>query len=364
MKFLIAPNAFKGTLTAQDAALEIQNAIKSHFPNAEFELQPIADGGDGTCTLLSESLNLETIQVAALNPIGQPVMGFFGFDRDGKKAYLDVSTASGIGHLNPTQLSPNLASTYGTGLILSKAIEIGASEIVLGLGGSATVDLGIGILLGLGILFLDEKGREITPFSPDYLSKIKHIQLPPRLPQIRFTLLCDVRNPLLGEMGAVHVFGPQKGVKAQELDSFEREIAAMVEMMGSKTRKPWVDQEGFGAAGGIAAGLSFFFPVQIQFGAEYFLALMKMKEKIKSADWVITGEGRYDRQSEKGKACFELLQLSKLLGKKTALITSGGEGADAGFDRIFKLPDLDFQSAEYKEKARENLRGLDFSGLK
>jgi glycerate 2-kinase len=358
MKFLIAPNAFKGTLTATEAADEIVLTLKKVYPDSPILLQPVADGGDGTCSLLIDSLNLQKVSLPTLDPIGKPVIGQFGLDTKNKKAYLDVSTASGIGLLDESQKDPGLASTYGTGQLINKAIELGAQEILLGLGGSATVDMGTGILSALGVQFLNDKGRIIPPFSNNYLRKISHIQLPPSLPKIKFTLLCDVRNQFFGQEGAVKVFGPQKGLRTDNLVEFEDDCQHVFNLFQGKNKKPWKDQEGFGAAGGIALGLDFFFPVKIEFGANYFFNLINLKEKLKDVDWVITGEGKYDSQSNQGKACFELLQLAKSMGKKIALITSGDEANNAGFDLLFQLPSINLNTIGFKEKALKNFKNL------
>lgn len=357
MKFLVAPNAFKGTISADLAAIIIADQIR-YFNDSECVIQPIADGGDGTCALLIHSLGLEKIQVLTLNAIGQPILGYFGWDSENKRAYLDVSTASGIGVLEVWQKKPELASTFGTGLIIRKAIDLGAKEIILGLGGSATVDLGIGILSALGILFLDDSGRELTVFSPNFLDKIKHIQITTIIPKVRFTCLCDVRNPFLGENGAIRIFGPQKGLELNEIQSFEYSCKTVLEFMIKKSKKEWTDQPGYGAAGGIATGLQFFFQTDIQFGADYFFELVNIGRKVENTDWVITGEGQYDSQSDQGKASFGLLQLSKKIGKKIALITSGEDGRNSGFDLVLELPKLDYSKKDFIEKARQNLGRL------
>lgn len=357
MRFLIAPNAFKGTISATDAA-KIIGAQLEQIQGAECQIQPVADGGDGTCGLLIDSLGLEKVFVPSLNAIGQPMMGYFGWAPNVHKAYIDVSTVSGIGSLDSRQRDPFIASTYGTGLLIRKAVEKGAKEIVLGLGGSATVDMGIGILGALGVLFLDEKGRELTVFSPKFLEALRHIQLTPNLPKVNFTCLCDVKNPFLGESGAVQVFGPQKGIPIDKLDWYEHNCKKILDLLITKTKKEWVDTTGYGAAGGIALGLDFFFPTEIKFGAAYFFDLVGIHGKIANSAWIITGEGQYDSQSDQGKASYGLLRLARSYGKKIALITSGQGGRNAGFDLVLELPSLDFSSVDYKEKARQNLDRL------
>ena len=354
MRYLVAPNAFKGTVPADEAAKLIASALGKKA-GAECLIQPVADGGDGTCALLIASLSLEKIHIMTLNAVGQPVQGYFGWDAVQKTAYVDLATASGIGVLEKHQKNPAVTSTYGTGILIRKALEQGAQEIVLGLGGSATVDLGMGILNALGLLFLDKNGREIPIFSPSYLDKVQHIQRTGSIPKIKFTCLCDVRNPFLGVNGAVPIFGPQKGIEPDQLDCFGKSCERILELFIKKSKNEWTDQPGFGAAGGVAMGLQFFFDTEIKFGANYFFEVVEMEEKVRQSDWIITGEGQYDAQSDEGKASFELLNLAKGNLKKIALITSGAGGRDSGFDVVLDLPALDFSAPDFKEKARQNL---------
>jgi len=364
MNILISPNAFKGTLSATEAGEIIENFLKKSRPEIQVRMIPIADGGDGTCELLTKALGLEQISSWTLDPFGRPIFGTFGWDVNSKKAFIDISTVSGIGLIGNEEKDPFVASSFGTGLLIQKAVVEGAEEIILGLGGSATIDLGVGILAALGMSFLNEKGRNLTPFSPDYLSRIRHIQRPPSLPKIRFTCLCDVRNTFFGSSGAIPVFGPQKGLSESEFYLYERICEKVIEMISSKVKSPFKDQSGFGAAGGIAIGLSAFFPLQIEFGASYFFEKVNLENEVRWADIVITGEGKFDSQSTEGKACFELLQLAKDQQIKLVLVTSGKEAFQAGFDEVLVLPDLDFSDSDYKTKARENLLRLLKSELK
>lgn len=351
MKVLIAPNALKGTLTAIEAGAIIHEFFQNEFPEIETQLVPIADGGDGTCFLLGEYQNLPQVKIWSLDSVGRSKLGFFYFDEENKAALIDVSTVSGLGDLEEELKSPYHTSTFGTGILIKKAIEYGAKEIVLGLGGSATVDLGLGILQGLGFTFLNQIGREINPFSDSLYREIRHIQLPLPFPDIRFRLLCDVKNQFFGPNGAIPVFGPQKGLKEGDFDQYESETSRLVKALYRKAKKEFIDQEGFGAAGGIAVGLAAFFPVQIEFGAPYFFERVQILESIKSSDLIITAEGKYDDQSKEGKACYELLQWSKYLEKRSVLISSGTEGNRAGFSQFIQLPNLDFQKEDIKSQA-------------
>jgi glycerate kinase len=336
----------------------LEKILGQEYPGATYLSQPVADGGDGTCELLIASLGLEKVFCNSLNAVGRPIPGFYGWEASTKTAYLDVSTCSGIAGLKLEERNPSLTSTYGTGILIQDAVKRGVRELVLGLGGSATVDVGAGILQAMGFLFLDANGREIAAFSPGFLKRSKHIQRSLKLPAISFSLLCDVKNPFFGTNGAVQVFGPQKGIKEDELKEMELITSDFVELLARKSKGLWMDQEGFGAAGGIALGLNQFFPSKLEFGAPYFFEKVGMSEKVAAADWIITGEGRYDRQSEAGKACYELLQLARKQGKKIALIASGKEGYNSGFDTVLELPALDFGQPDFKKKAREQFQGL------
>ncbi|QDH81000.1 glycerate kinase [Echinicola soli] len=358
MNILIAPNAFKGTISADRAAALIKETLDEHFHQANFQLCPIADGGDGTCFLLGKQLKLNEIPVIGLNAIGNIKQGSIFLNKSHKEALVDVSTLSGLDGLEAYEVNAKVTSSYGTGLLVLEAIRQGVDHIILGLGGSATVDMGTGILRAFGYLFLDAQGREIPMFSPGFLSKVAYIQRPPKRHSIRFTCLCDVDNTFFGNQGAVPVFGPQKGLKGDDQQAHEQAAERVFELMNAKGNRALKDQPGFGAAGGIALGLSAFFPVEIKQGAHYFFEQVGMEQKVRWADWVITGEGKFDHQSSSGKGSYELLQLAIKQGKKSILITSGGEkeGIKSGFDEVINLPGLNFSKRNVGKAAEKQLK--------
>jgi glycerate kinase len=355
MKWLVAPNAFKGTIEADRAAELIKNTIIASNPTHEVSVCPIADGGDGTCHLLSEILGLDRINAMACGPLGSPMAGFFSLDSPTNTAFVDVSTVSGIKWLKEFQKDPWICSSFGTGELVVKAIEHGAKEIVLGLGGSATVDMGTGILRALGFLFLDKNGREIPVFSPGFLSRVAHIQQTKTISNLKFTILCDVENTYFGDRGAIPVFGPQKGLKEEDFGKFEQASQKVFDLLQKKSTLDLTDEKGFGAAGGIALGLSAFFDTRLVSGAQYFFEKVKISDRIRDADIVITGEGRYDQQSDEGKGSHELLKLTNTLGKEIWLITSGKDARGSAFDRILELPHLDFASPDLIPQAEQSL---------
>ncbi|MCH7408390.1 glycerate kinase [Belliella sp. DSM 111904] len=355
MKILIAPNAFKGTISANRACEVIESVLDELMPSAKLISCPIADGGDGTCELLGKYLSLEKVNMMVLDALGRSKLSFFYWDGEKERAYIDVSSATGISGLSINQRDPFVASTYGTGMLISKAIEYGANEIVLGLGGSASIDLGLGILDALGFTFLDGYGRELVPFSDISLSQICHIQRPVYKYNVSFTFLCDVDHHFFGEAGGLYTFGPQKGLYENDFLIKEKHCKNALAQLSKKAHQQIHDQSGFGAAGGVAYGLSFFFPVNIQPGASWFFKKVSLEEKIMDVDLVITGEGRYDAQSSGGKGSFELVLLAKKHKKKTILITSGVEGIQDGFDDLIRLPPINFQALNFQDIAIQNL---------
>ena len=355
MKWLVSPNAFKGTIEADEAAEIIKNAIVERNPNDEVFCCPIADGGDGTCFLLSEILGLEKRNSMVTDALGRPIEGFFSWEGASKTAYLDVSTVSGIKWLREVEKDPWVSSTYGTGTLIKSAIKDGAEQVVIGLGGSATVDMGLGMLQALGLLFLDEKGREIRPYTPGLLLKIRHIQLPPKLPKVKFTFLCDVNNYFFGDNGAIPVFGPQKGLKREDMPRFGAACARVFRLMQDKSRQKLQDLPGYGAAGGIALGMAAFFDCELVSGATYFFQKVGIPKRVAWADRVVTGEGKFDTQSAQGKGSYELMKIAKQAKTPIWLISAGEEGKNAGFDRYIQLPELDFGEDEFELTAKENL---------
>ncbi|HSJ68871.1 MAG TPA: glycerate kinase [Anditalea sp.] len=339
MNILIAPNAFKGTMTAEEAAKIIREAISEIYPEYKYVLCPIADGGDGTSCLLAKALHLPLIYKMALNAVGRPILGYFAMSRDGTTAFMDVSTVSGIQHLKKEERDPFCAGTYGTGELIDAAVAEGAKEIVLGLGGTASIDMGIGILRGLGFSFLDEYGREIPMYSPSFLAKVRHIQKPIKKLPITFILLCDVQIPFFGDNGAIPIFGPQKGLAEDQIQSLEDDSSNFFKMLQTKSKEKLEDQPGFGAAGGIAVGLSAFFPTKMVNGSDYFFNKVQMDRQVQEADFIITGEGKYDTQSAEGKGSFKLMQLAQKYHKKIFLITSGNDPG-TGFHDVIYLPPL------------------------
>lgn len=358
MNILIAPNAFKGSLEADDAASIIGDILFSRDKAIGLDICPIADGGDGTCHLLGKALGLKRIQLYALDAIGRPYLGYYFLNEKEQTAYLDISTVSGLKSLRPFEINPLIASSYGTGEMIQDAISKNIKNFIIGLGGSASIDLGIGILRALGYLFLDNKGRELCMFAESFLQKVSFLQLPIKKSDLHFTFLCDVDNTFFGDLGAIPVFGPQKGLQEASQAHYLKDCIRMIDIFSKKAKTRIADKVGFGAAGGIAYGLSHFFHVDIKMGSKFFFEQVNMEDRVRHADMIITGEGRYDQQSASGKGSYELLLLAKKYQKKIILITSGTEGIQDGFDHVIQLPDLDFENHDFKKIAIENFKNI------
>lgn len=354
MRVLIAPNAYKGTLSAQEAAGIIAGCVEEFHPFASLHVLPIADGGDGTCDLLAEALQLEKIGMWTLDAFGRPIYAYFARDTRSKTLYVDCSSASGIRHLREEERHPFVASTFGTGSLILRGWQEGLTRVVLGLGGSASIDLGIGILQALGFSFLDINGRELLPFSDHLFEKTAYIQRGFFNHKLEFDCLCDVSNPFFGSTGAAAVFGPQKGLDSTRMPEYNAHAKQLIHLLYQKGGKPFADKPGYGAAGGIALGLAAFFETRLHVGASYFFEKVGLDQAVQQSDLILTGEGRFDGQSLGGKACFELLKVAKNYQKKIAIITSGDEVYNFDFDYVMKLPNLNFSDPDLAGIARKN----------
>jgi glycerate kinase len=304
MKVLAAPNAFKESLSSPEAARSIALGLKEGHPYIEVIEFPIGDGGDGTLEALSRVLPIELKRAFTLDPLSRRIAATFGLFTDGTKAYIEMAEASGLRRLKPSERNPLHATSLGTGILIESAVNEGVQEILLGTGGSATTDGGIGALAMLGIKFSNERGERVEPFSLN-LSEISSVTIEPhpkRLEDVRITILVDVLNPLLGPDGAARVYGPQKGASPEDVATLERGLESFARVVYEATGRDIGLIEGGGAAGGLPAGFHGLLGANIRNGAEAFLDLVEFDRALGGVDLVITGEGRLDDQSLFGKA--------------------------------------------------------------
>lgn len=315
MRILIAPNAFKNSLTAQAAALAIRTGLEQSRLDCTCECFPIADGGDGTGDLLMERFGGKSVETPVQDPLGKPITASFGLidvpataGQPSPTAIIELASASGLRLLPAGGLDPLRASTTGTGQLIKAALDKGARRVLLCIGGSATVDGGIGILSALGARFLDGKGAPLPPI-PERLSELKSIDLTGLSPnlskeKIEVIVLCDVNNTLLGPTGSATVFGPQKGATPAMVQQLDAALSHLRDIALATTGKDMAAVTYGGAAGGTAAGLYALLNAQLVNGADYFLQYTGFDIRLEKADLVITGEGSIDDQTLQGKGPF------------------------------------------------------------
>ncbi|QPK88949.1 glycerate kinase [Bacillus velezensis] len=303
MKIIIAPDSFKESMTSKEAADSIEKGFKAVFPDAEYTKIPAADGGEGTVQALTDATGGSIIKKTVTGPLGTPVNAAYGLLGDGRTAVIEMAEASGL-HLVPRHLrDPLNTTTRGTGELIADAASRGASEIIIGLGGSATNDGGTGMASALGVRFLNEEGQEIHDGGGALhtLASIDISGLSPDLKHIRFRAACDVENPLTGENGASYVFGPQKGASEKTKVVLDRNLYHFADVLRRQHDIEADTVKGAGAAGGLGAGLIAFLQAEIQSGIDVVLDTLSFSDQIRDADLVITGEGQIDGQTIFGK---------------------------------------------------------------
>lgn len=309
MNILIIPDKFKGSLSASEAADFIETGIMESGLSASMEKIPLADGGEGTAALLTQAHKACMRSAKTVDPLWREIIANYGFMEAEKKAFLDMASASGLGLLAPLERNPLVTTSFGTGRLLAACLEAGAQEIVLGIGGSATNDGGIGLAQALGVHFLDRNGNTILPVGGKLL-EIAHIELRGSVPvydQVKLTTLTDVNNKLFGPDGAARIFGPQKGGSPDMIDHLDAGLAHLAglikRLFGIEVNIP-----GAGAGGGLLASLMLLFHCKTQSGVDYVINTLEVEKKITQADLIITGEGKLDRQTLLGKAVFGIAQ--------------------------------------------------------
>lgn len=343
MKILIAPNAFKGSLTAKEAADAIELGLhQSELPCSTRKI-PIADGGDGSLPVIADHLKLKLLQATVSGPLGAPQQAQSGWSEIEKLAVIELAEASGIRLVSPSDLDPWKADTFGTGQLIRSALERGAEKIYLTLGGSATVDGGIGILKALDIEVLDAEGRSIPWPSIDNIEKARALDLKKAQALIgtaRIFVLCDVHNPLLGEQGAAAVFGPQKGLRSQDLSKMEAKLTHLAKLIYNTRKTDVAKVVGGGAAGGVSATLHGLFGAELISGGDQIMTWGGFYEALADVDLVITGEGRIDNQTAFGKGPGLVAKAAKSAGKRVVGLSGSVEEKAVlyqNFDAVFSV---------------------------
>lgn len=321
MKFIVCPDKFKGSLNAREVCNAIKEGVLRVFPDAGVQSYPMADGGEGTCGLLTELHHGRVVRMEVSGPLFTPVVAHYGISGNGDIAFIEMAEASGLTLLTPSERDPLLATTFGTGELIADAIRRKVKTIVLGLGGSATNDAGIGMAAALGFSFLDAAGKPLKPIGENLIRihQVETRDVNPGLKNTSVVALCDVTNPLFGPEGAAFVYGPQKGgaeSQLQLLDAGLRNFARVVNNLFMMS----VDFPGAGAAGGLGAGARVFLGARVKQGVKYLMESCDLASKISDADVVITGEGKIDEQTFSGKVVSEILNLAQAVAKPVVVV--------------------------------------------
>jgi len=304
MKVVISPDSYKGTLSAIEVANAMHAGILDVNQSIETVILPVADGGEGTLESLVVSTNGRYISQYVLDPLGRVIEAKYGVLDDNETCVIEMAQASGIMLLQDGEKNPELASTYGTGQLIKAALDEGFRKFIIGIGGSATNDAGVGMLKALGLQFKKEDGTLISDGVSSLLdlASIDVSQLDPRIAEATFIIACDVDNPLIGESGATAIFGPQKGVKKHQIAYFDSCIKQFADIVEKQFNIRLHDYKGAGAAGGLGGALIAFLNGSFHVGIEIVIEAVQLKKHLEGAEFVITGEGKSDRQTLHGKA--------------------------------------------------------------
>ena len=364
MKIAVAVDSMKGSLTSLEAGEAVKEGILKADPSAEVKVFPLADGGEGTQEALTKGLGGKEMRCRVKGPMGRPVDAVYGMAEEKKLAVLEMASAAGITLVSPEERDPLHAATYGVGELIRDAVKRGCRQFIIGIGGSATTDGGLGMLQALGYEFLDEEGNPVPadPSGMDRIAAIRSDHVLPELKECSFQAACDVTNPLCGPNGAVRVFGGQKGIREKEMEQWDSRIARYASVCEAFTGRSSRELPGAGAAGGLGFALLNFLQAELKPGAELVLETVRLEEELRDCDLVITGEGRLDGQTVMGKAPIRTAQLAKRWGIPVAAVAgaAGPEAVrcnEAGIDAFFPIPSapLSLEEAMEKETARKNL---------
>ena len=316
MRILVAPDKFKGALNARDVADNIGKGLLDVLPDADIEIVPMGDGGEGTAEAICDARGCSWLRCKAHDPLGRRIDARYGWIEPEKLAAMEMSEAAGMRRLAESERDPIRATTFGVGEMILHATTRGPTEIIIGLGGSATNDGGFGVARALGFRFLGAGDTEIKGVAE--LALLERIERPKgrkRPRQLRIIAAVDVKNPLLGENGATRVFGPQKGASKSDIDILERAVTRLADVVAKEFAFDYRDEPGAGAAGGLGFGLLSFCDAKIRPGFDVVADAVALEAKMKNADLVITGEGSLDRQTLEGKTPIGVARLARRLGK-------------------------------------------------
>ena len=345
MKIIIAPDSFKDSLSAAGVAQAIVEGLAQVWPDAQMIQCPMADGGEGTVDAVLAACHGELRRQTVRGPLGAPVQARWGWLADSHTAIIEMAEASGLQLLPPDQRDACRTTTFGTGELIRAALETGARRIILAIGGSATNDGGAGAMQALGVQMFDADDQPLPPggLALAQLARISLDSLDPRVGEVRFEIAADVNNPLCGPHGASAIFGPQKGASPQQVQQLDAALGHFADHCARVLPTDVRDEPGSGAAGGLGFAAKAFLGAQFRAGVEVVAELVGLDEAIRGADLVITGEGRFDAQTLRGKTPFGVARIARQHGVPVIVIAGTlGEGYEQmyshGVDAAFALP--------------------------
>jgi len=365
LKILVAPDSFKGSLTAMEAAENIKRGIHNFDSEINVDLLPMADGGEGTVQSLVDATDGEIIEKEVTGPLGDQVEAFYGLLGDKKTAVIEMAAASGLPLVPEEKKNPLKTTTYGTGELIASALEHGVEQIIIGIGGSATNDAGVGMAQALGAEILDAEGNQVDfgGGNLDQIAKIDLKNLDSRLKDVEILAACDVDNPLFGKDGAAYVYGPQKGADPEMVEILDQNLRHFNQIAVKELGKDTNQISGAGAAGGLGAGLVAFLDAELKAGVDIVLDIIDFNKRLKDIDLVITGEGMLDGQSIYGKTP---VGVSRSAAKKDipviAVAGTLGRGVEKvlnhGINAYFSIIDRPAELKEIVERSPELLANL------
>jgi glycerate 2-kinase len=361
MKILIAPDKFKGSLSAREVAENIAKGLRDALPDAKIDIAPMADGGEGTAEAICDALGASWLKCKAHDPLGRAIEARYAWIGKRRLAVMEMSEAAGMRRVSENERDPLCANTFGVGEMMLDAARRDPSEIIIGLGGSATNDGGFGMARALGFRFFEKEHEHQEELSGEVsqLADLNRIEKPNDLELPKIVAAVDVKNPLLGKNGATRVFGPQKGATKNEIDVLERALTRLADIVEKQFGIDYRDKAGAGAAGGLGFGLLSFCGAKIRPGFDVVAEAVGLESKMKDIDLVITGEGSLDRQTLEGKTPAGVARLARKLGKKVFAFvgrTDGNRQVHQLFNRVYELARRGMSKEEQMKRAAKLLR--------
>ena len=362
MKFILIPDSFKGTLSSTQICRVMEKAINKHFPKSDVVSIPVADGGEGSVDAFITAVGGEKVSMTVKNPYFEDMESYYGLIDEGRTAVIEMASCAGL-PLVEDRKDPRLTTTYGVGQLILGAAKSGVKKIIVGLGGSSTNDGGCGAAAAAGVKFYDTDGKEFVPTGGTTI-KIRKMDLTgmdPALKNVEIVTMCDIDNPMYGPAGAAHIFAPQKGADEEMVLALDEGIKNLSKVIAETTGEDVSRIPGAGAAGAMGAGMIAFFKSRLQMGIQTVLDTVKFDEIIQDADYILTGEGKLDSQSLRGKVVIGIAERAKEQDKYVLAIVGGADDSeiekayDMGVTAIFPINRLPQDFSVSRNHSEANL---------